>query len=170
MEEAMLHTVRSEPTNLEIIPQVGGTVSNISANFSLTSFILSWDKSEDPDLIKYLVLYKMDPNSGSYNGTGLSYTGDPGNTNSPITVLVGQLANPNEPSIQLDGVVMDIPYWFAVIAVNSNENESALVEMVNNITPTSYALANLTFAAPTGILMQQNRTDNSITFTWNSVE
>lgn len=163
----MLYNIGSANSNeLEVVPEAGGAVDNIGASFSYTSFVLSWEKSQDPDVQRYLVLYKTDPNSGSYNGIGLTYAGDPGNESSPIIVQVSTLANPDAPSIILNGLVMGVPYWFAVIAINSTHDESSLVEMVGNITPTTFALATVSFAAPSGVTMQYNRVDNSIMFTW----
>ena len=166
----MFHTMVGEPANLNIIPEVGGAASNITANFSYTSFVVSWNKSEEPDLNKYLILYKMDPNSGSYDGSGLTYAEDLGNTNSPISVATNSLVDPNNPSVELDGMLMDTPYWFAIIAVNNNQNESSLAILDVNITPTASAFATMSFSAPAGVVMNYNSLDDSILFTWQIVE
>ena len=166
----MLHTMLGESVSLDVTPEVGGKASNLAANFSYTSFVLSWDKSEDPDLEKYLILYKMDPSSGSYNGAGLTYAGDPGNEDSPISVPITSLSNPDVPAIELGGMLMDTPYWFAIIAVNSNQNESAMITLDGNITPTEAALATMSFYAPRGVIVKYNSSDNSIMFTWQTVE
>jgi len=165
----MLYNVESHTSNeLMAAPIEGGLVSNIVANFTYTSFVLSWVKSPDPAVDKYIILYKMQPESGSYNGTGLTYTGDPDNTSSPIHVPVNSLLDANNPSIELQGILMDTPYWFAIIAVNQAQDESAIVTMNGNITPTSFALAAMSFAAPAGVKFRLGA-DNSITFTWQTV-
>jgi len=169
----MLYNMQSENSNeLSAFVGAGGAVSDVSATLTSTktSCILSWTKSQDPAVVSYSVYYAHGVEfSGSFDGSSLSLSGDEpiSAVFSPINIPVSSLQDSNAPAIELFNLIMDVPYWFKIGAKDA-ENESALVDMIGNLTPTESG--QITLTAPSNIKMIFNRTNNSIMFTWAASE
>ena len=97
---------------------------------SSAEVILAWDDNTEPDLMGYNIYY--DTSSGDpYYGTGADQ-GD-----SPITVLIGDLDDPQNPEITLTGLDDDQDYYFALTAFDSEGNESGYSNEVSTADGTS---------------------------------
>ena len=84
---------------------------------SAAEVTLAWDDNTEPDLAGYNIYY--DTSSGApYYGTGADQGA------SPITVLIGDLNDPQNPEITLTGLDDDQDYYLALTAFDSEGSES----------------------------------------------
>jgi len=74
---------------------------------------LAWDQNPETNLLGYKVYYKTATSDETYNGTGI----DQGP--SPITLLIEDLADPDNPEFTLTGLDDNEVYFFVVTAYNS---------------------------------------------------
>ena len=79
---------------------------------------LAWDANSEPNLRGYKIYYKTGLSGEPYGGTGA----DQGN--SPITVPIENLADPNNPEYTLSGLHDNEVYFFRATAYNDQEQES----------------------------------------------
>ena len=169
----MLYNMQSEDSNeLSTLVGSGGAVADVSATLTATktSCILSWTKSQDPNAVSYSIYYAHGVEfNGSFDGDSLGLSdADPFvSATSPIIVPITSLSEPETPSLELFNLIMNVPYWFKIGARDA-VNESVLVDMLGNLTPTESE--QLTLTAPSNIKLVYNRTDNSIMFTWAASE
>jgi len=75
---------------------------------------LKWDPNPEPDIKGYKVYYKIDSSGPPYDGAGALQG------RSPITVLLADLADPNDPEFTLSGLNDSTTYYLAVTVYNDD--------------------------------------------------
>jgi hypothetical protein len=79
---------------------------------------LAWDANSEPNLRGYKIYYKSGLSGEPYGGT------DADQGNSPITLPIENLADPNNPEYTLSGLHDNEVYFFRATAYNDQEQES----------------------------------------------
>ncbi|MGA1825953.1 MAG: PKD domain-containing protein [bacterium] len=137
---------------------------------------LAWDKNSEPDLAGYKIYYKTGSSGAPYDGTGAK-AGDTGlPVDSPVTVLLGNLNDPDNPTYSLTDLDNTVNYFFAVTAIDLLNNESDLsneVSLVQSSNTSPIAKANGTYTGTEGEEIQFSSTGSGdqdgdpITYVWD---
>ena len=159
---------------------LGGQISNIIPEIGTTEIRLSWTKSHDAS-VRYYYVYYSTSSPDTYDGIGLGYIGNTNPTplESPIMVpVVGNIDtyfNPETPSILITDVIVGMPYWFSIAAIDSEANSTSKVPVVDvhgdpiNIT-TRASGASVEVFIPTRMHAIVTRTSKGIALTWQYPE
>lgn len=174
----MLYEVYSDRSP-EAVEEVGlgGNVSNVRRDIIDTKIRLSWDKSPDPDVAYYGVEYYV--GNAVEPGVGLTYIGDvagAGNEHNPTPntspIIVPVLNNtdtdfdPNAPSIVIEGLEINIPYFFKVRAYNSSGAFTAEAEELPGNVQINIQASPVELAIPGNVQLVVQAKTRAITVTW----
>ena len=109
----MLRPIRNILIVLFVLAITTTTVSSQTNDITVT-----WDPNDPSEQVsEYRLYYKTDTSGPPYNGTGL-YQGD-----SPIIILVNNLADEDNPLYSLTGLNSGVTYRFAITAYNGAESD-----------------------------------------------
>jgi len=84
-----------------------------TGQYGAAEVTLAWDQNPETNILGYKSYYKAGSGGPPYNGTGA----DQGL--SPITLLIEDLADPNNPEFTLTGLDDNEVYYFVITAYNS---------------------------------------------------
>lgn len=146
----------ASPTNLPPPPTTFTAVYNQAIN----AFELNWSLVGSG--AGYKVFYRTNPNSQTWDGTGLKRSGQA--ASSPVTVNSNSTS-----SMVLTDVVYGNPYWFAIGSINGSGDVGILNELPNNITM-AIGIGSQGGSSPQKIGLQVNTGTNAITASWEVPE
>ncbi|MGA1825952.1 MAG: choice-of-anchor U domain-containing protein [bacterium] len=144
----------------------------LKSNVYSSQVTLAWDKNSEPDIVAYKIYYKTDFSGEPYEGTGAE-EGD-----SPITVLLSSLVDPNNPTYSLTNLNNDLDYFFAVTAIDLTNNESdfsnevSLLQSSDPISQPPIADAGPNQILDEGVTVQLDASDShgtGISYLWTQI-
>jgi len=101
-----------------MISAVFFSLSMVSDSTYAAEVSLAWDANTEQNLAGYKLYYQTGSGGDSYNGTGAN------EGNSPITIFLNNLIDPNSPAYLLTGLGDGREYSFSVTAFTGNGTES----------------------------------------------
>jgi len=107
-----------KPTSREQKPQSHSHPTGLPVYTYSPSITLGWVGNPGPEILGYKIYYRTNSTTPPYKGTGLA-EGD-----SPITVNLSTLKNPENPEFTVHGLDKNKSYFFAITAFDKEGKES----------------------------------------------